>query len=157
MRLEDEIHSKFSSDFHKLTVSILYTHGRLVSVMSEVLKSFDLTLQQFNVLRILRGQRSAPVTVSLLKERMLDKMSDASRLVERLRVKGLVERGSSSGDRRKASIQITQKGLDLLERIGDFDAILRAIASGVSEDEARQVNAVLDRFREALGSGEQRA
>jgi DNA-binding MarR family transcriptional regulator len=148
--LEEEIQSKFSSEYHKLTVGILYTHGRLVSATNEVLKPYGLTLQQFNILRILRGQMPNPSTVSLLRERMLDKMSDASRLVERLRSKGFIERQISRDDRRQASIVITEKGLETLARIGDFDGILAALSKVVSEEEARITNRTLDNLRDAL-------
>ena len=150
MRLEEEINQKkFLSEIHKLTVNILYTHGWLVAMMSDALKPHDLTLAQFNILRILRGQYPGTATVSLLKERMLDKMSDASRLVERLRVKGLVERGASNNDRRKANISITPKGIEVLSRLGDFDAVLSALGDEITEDQALAVNAVLDAMREA--------
>ncbi|MCZ7556693.1 MAG: MarR family transcriptional regulator [Bacteroidia bacterium] len=151
-RLEEEIQSKFSSEYHKLTVGILYTHGRLVAAANEVLKPYGLTLQQFNILRILRGQMPHAATVSLLKERMLDKMSDASRLVERLRTKGFIERRTSAEDRRQANISITKKGLETLERIGDFDGILTAVSKVVTEEDARTTNKTLDNLRDALGA-----
>jgi DNA-binding MarR family transcriptional regulator len=150
MRLENEIHqSKFRDEYHKLAVNILYTHGWLVGLMSEALRPHDITIAQFNILRILRGQYPRPATVSLLKERMLDKMSDASRLVERLRVKGLVERATSDNDRRKANIAITSKGIELLSVLGDFDGVMTAIATEIGEDQARSANVVLDAMREA--------
>ncbi len=150
MRLEDEIHqSKFRDEFRKLAVNILYTHGWLVGLMSEALRPHDITIAQFNILRILRGQHPRPATVSLLKERMLDKMSDASRLVERLRVKGLVERATSDHDRRKANIAITSKGIELLSVLGDFDDVMTAIAAEIGEDQARSANVALDAMREA--------
>ncbi|MCX7723608.1 MAG: MarR family transcriptional regulator, partial [Verrucomicrobiae bacterium] len=85
--------------------------------MNNVLSKFDLTPQQFNLLRILRGQYPSPASISLIKERMLDKMSDASRLVDRLIQKKLVERKICSQDRRKVDVIITRKGLKLLEKI----------------------------------------
>lgn len=149
MRLEDEIQQrKFSSEMHKLAVNILYTHGWLVSLLSESLKPHDLTLAQFNILRILRGQYPNPATISLLKERMLDKMSDASRLVERLRVKGLVERAVSDHDRRKANVRITQQGLRVLEEIGDFDEIMLAMQRRVPMHDSEHVNGILDSLRD---------
>lgn len=149
MRLEDEIHQrKFSSEMHKLAVNILYTHGWLVSLLSEALKPHDLTLAQFNILRILRGQYPNPATISLLKERMLDKMSDASRLVERLRVKGLVERAVSDHDRRKANVRITQQGLRVLEVIGDFEEIMMAMRGRVSMQDSEHANITLDSLRD---------
>jgi DNA-binding MarR family transcriptional regulator len=149
MRLENEIQQrKFSSEMHKLAVNILYTHGWLVSLLSEALKPHDITLAQFNILRILRGQYPNPATISLLKERMLDKMSDASRLVERLRVKGLVERAVSDHDRRKANVRITPQGLRVLEEIGDFDEIIAAMEHRVSKQDSEQVNIILDSLRD---------
>lgn len=150
MRLEDEIHQrKFSSEMHKLAVNILYTHGWLVSLLSEALKPHDITLAQFNILRILRGQYPNPATISLLKERMLDKMSDASRLVERLRVKGLVERAVSDHDRRKANVRITQQGLRVLEEIGDFHSEMERMRTRINAEEVRHINDALDQLRES--------
>lgn len=93
MRLEDEIKQKsFRNEFHKLAVNIIYTHSWLMSKIIYMLSQYDITPQQYNILRILRGQFPSPASVSLLKSRMLDKMSDASRLVDRLVEKGLVEK-----------------------------------------------------------------
>lgn len=148
MSLEEDIHQRaFQSEYHKLAVNILYTHGWLVSHIAASLRPHELTVQQYNILRILRGQYPAPVTVSTLRERMLDKMSDASRLVERLREKGYLERTPSDKDRRKVGVVITEKGLQLLGSIGDLDAAFTALFAGISESDARRTNNFLDTLR----------
>ena len=118
MELEKEINQKkFRSESHKLMVNIIYTFNWLNGQQSDFLKPFDITYQQFNVLRILRGQQMQPASIKLIRERMLDKMSDASRIVEKLRMKGLVERHICQHDRRSCQVFITQKGMDLLSKI----------------------------------------
>lgn len=149
MRLEDEISQPvFSSEYHKLAVNILYTHGWLVSLLNAELKPYGLTITQFNILRILRGQLPNPATVSLLRDRMLDKMPDVSRLVERLRAKGLVERAEDPGDRRRVAVRISDEGLALLERIGNFEEVMEHIAERVSLERAEMVSAALDDMRD---------
>lgn len=150
MSLEEEIkQQRFKSEWHKLAVNILYTHGWLVSRLSAVLKPHGLTIAQFNILRILRGQHPHPATISLLQDRMLDKMSDTSRLVERLRVKGLVERSADTADRRRVAVRITPAGLRILSTIGDFEEVLGPVSGEIPEDQAEMVNAVLDAMRES--------
>jgi len=148
MRLEDEIQQPvFADEYHKLVVNILYTHGWLVTLLSSVLKKHDLTLAQFNILRILRGQHPDPATITLLRERMLDKMSDASRLVERLRAKGLAERASDPEDRRRVAVRITDDGLAVLESIGNFEEVMNDAVDRLPEEQARQINDALDTLR----------
>lgn len=148
MRLEDEIKQKsFRNEFHKLVVNIIYTHSWLMSKIINMLFKHDITPQQYNILRILRGQFPSSASVSLLKSRMLDKMSDASRLVDRLVEKGLVEKKISNDDRRRLDVYITSKGLKLLEKIDNknkqFDDLLR----GITEKEAIILNNLLDKLR----------
>lgn len=114
MKLEDEIVQKnFRSEAHKLGVNIIFTFNWVDNFHSCLMKRYGLTSQQFNILRILRGQYPSPANIKLLRERMLDKMSDASRIVEKLRTKGFVERNTNESDRRACDVIITQKGLDL--------------------------------------------
>src|SRR6187549_1461565 len=115
MKLEEEIaQRKFRNERHKLAVNILYTYGWLTALHTQVFRKEGITSQQFNVLRILRGQHPNPTTIKLIRNRMLDKMSDASRIVEKLRQKGLVVRHISNHDRRHADVFITKKGLKVL-------------------------------------------
>lgn len=148
MRLEDEIKQKsFRNEFHKLAVNIIYTHSWLMSKIIYMLSQYDITPQQYNILRILRGQFPSPASVSLLKSRMLDKMSDASRLVDRLVEKGLVEKKISNNDRRRLDVYITSKGLKLLEKIDNKNKQFDDLLKGITEQEAITLNNLLDKLR----------
>ncbi|RMD51279.1 MAG: MarR family transcriptional regulator [Ignavibacteria bacterium] len=148
MRIEDEIkQEKFDSEYQKLAVNIIFTFHWLQSNQFEFLKEFDLTTQQYNVLRILRGQHPNSATVTLIKERMLDKMSDASRLVDRLVNKGLVERRICEKDRRRVDVLITDKGLELLSKIDDTPGMNLNELKSLSENEAAKLNTLLDKLR----------
>ena len=150
MRLEDEIQQKqFKSELQKLLINLMFTGNWVKDLNSQLLKPHGLTTQQYNILRILRGQHPNPASINLLIERMLDKMSNASRLVEKLRLKGLVERRECKKDRRQADVVITEKGLDILKRIDqDMGAFEKKFASQVSDEEAIEVNRVLDKLRD---------
>lgn len=148
MRLEEEIKQKsFRNEFHKLAVNIIYTHSWLMSKIIYILSQYDITPQQYNILRILRGQFPSPASVSLLKSRMLDKMSDASRLVDRLVEKGLVEKKISNNDRRRLDVYITSKGLKLLEKIDNKNKQFDDLLKGITEQEAITLNNLLDKLR----------
>lgn len=149
MKIDEEIQqSSWKSPLQKAMVNTLFTSRFLEDRTSRVLKPFGLTHQQFNVLRILRGQKGNPATVKLLTERMLDKSSNASRLVDKLLEKGLVQRCACSEDRRAVEVRITQAGLDLLERI-DLDR--HEISLPVfSDEEAEQLSELLDKLRNAM-------
>ncbi|HSH66062.1 MAG TPA: MarR family transcriptional regulator, partial [Bacteroidia bacterium] len=126
MILEKEIfQDNFKSNKHKAILNIFYTYNWLYEKHVRELKPYDLTVQQFNILRILRGQYPKPASIKLLKQRMLDKMSDVSRLVEKLRIKGLVERTTCSNDRRNVDVKITEKGLELLSKFDLIDDALQ--------------------------------
>src|SRR5687767_13937598 len=107
MSLANDIQQRtFRTEYQKAIINILYTENYMVGKMTEVFKAFDITRQQYNVLRILRGQYPDPASINLIKDRMLDKMSDSSRIVERLRTKGLVHRAGGKNDKRSAEITI---------------------------------------------------
>jgi DNA-binding MarR family transcriptional regulator len=148
MKLEEEIkQQKFRNEYHKLAVNVIYTYGWLMNSQSELFSKYKITSNQFNILRILRGQYPNPATVNLLKERMLDKMSDASRLVERLRVKGLVKRELSSNDRRCVDVIITEKGLKLLLEMDKLNDKHDLLFKNLSDSEAKKLNDLLDKLR----------
>lgn len=148
MRLEDDIKQKeFRSEYHKGIINVMYTFNWLDSHSTEFFKTYDLTTQQFNILRILRGQHPKPSTINLLKERMLDKMCDASRMVERLRKKDLVERKTSEVDRRSVDIVITKKGLDLLKKIDKALPEFENIMNHLTLEEVKKLNSLLDKMR----------
>ena len=148
MKLEDEIvQQKFESDYHKLSINILYTSNWLLNLHTEKLKPYNLTVQQFNILRILRGQHPNVVNLKLIKERMLDKMSDVSRLVERLREKGFVDRKTCPSDRRHIDVRITNEGLELLKKLDSDLKDINSLFSSLSNDEIKTLNDLLDKLR----------
>lgn len=148
MKLEEEIAShKFTSNYHKAVVNILYTYGWLTNLLKKRLDDHDITLQQYNILRILRGQFPTPATVNLLRERMLDKMSDASRIVERLFKKGLLSRSANIKDRRAVDILITAKGLELLKLLDAEMDVDDLLTENLSTEEAGMLSDLLDKFR----------
>ncbi|MCE3278661.1 MAG: MarR family transcriptional regulator [Bacteroidetes bacterium] len=139
--------SKFKNEHQKMLINILFTSNWLGAKHSCNLKPYGISSQQFNLLRILRGQHPKPATVNLLIDRMLDKNSNASRLVEKLRVKKLVERAVCPEDRRAVNVIITQKGLDLLTEIDKEETAFLKELKNLSEKEAEQVNFLLDKLR----------
>lgn len=149
MELEKEIQqAKFQSENQKLLLNIIYTASWLNLRHTQRLKPYGISPQQFNILRILRGQYPNSATVTLLTERMLDKSSNASRLVEKLRQKQLLNRCICPEDRRAANVMITEKGLVLLAKLDKLDEELRKDFLRISEEEAKQVNRVLDAIRD---------
>ena len=148
MKLEDEIkQSKFKSEYQKAGINIIYTANWLSLHHNQHCKKHDITPEQFNILRILRGQHPKAATVNLLIDRMLNKMSNASRLVEKLRKKGLVEREISKDDRRACDVIITKKGLDLLAELDKTEKEWNKMISHLSEKEAGTLNDLLDKLR----------
>lgn len=148
MELEKEIQqARFDTQYQKLIVNILYTGGWMHGLQAQRLKPYGISPQQYNILRILRGQHPNPATINLLQQRMLDRMSNASRLVEKLRVKGLAERRICPEDRRAVDVLITQQGLAVLAELdqsaGEWEERFRIL----NEAEASQVNTLLDKLR----------
>ncbi|RZK63253.1 MAG: MarR family transcriptional regulator, partial [Pedobacter sp.] len=123
------------------------TYGWLNNHLKTELDKFNITHQQFNILRILRGQHPNPATINILKERMLDKMSDASRIVDRLVQKEFVHRCINKKDRRAADITITKKGLTILEEIQLDINIKELLNNNLTEEEAGLLSDLLDKFR----------
>ena len=147
-KIENAIKQKsFKSEYHKLTINLLFTHGWLMECHKKILGKHNLTLAQYNVLRILRGQHPTPVSVSLIKDRMIDKMSDTSRLVERLRIKRLIERKECPDDRRKSDVIISNAGIKLLKKLDYIDNKFDEILSSISKNEAKILNGLLDKLR----------
>ena len=148
MSIETDIkQSNFKSPHMKAVVNIFYTNSWLQTVQMEIFKPFDLTIQQYNVLRILRGQYPNPITVIAIIERMMDKMSNASRLVDKLLLKDLAVRKECPNDRRAVDVKITQKGLDLLEELDVLQNTWENNLKGLSEEEALQLSDLLDKIR----------
>jgi DNA-binding MarR family transcriptional regulator len=148
MGIEQDIQqTKFENVYHKAFVNIIYTSAWLEYRHAAVFKRHDLTPAQFNILRILRGQHPKPSTINLLIERMIDKSSNASRIVEKLRLKGLVTREECPTDRRLVEVLITQKGLDLLTGIDENEKGFYIEPDHLTEKEAEQLSSLLDKIR----------
>lgn len=148
MDIEKEIQSNnFEDNYHKAIVNISYTYGWLNNLMRGEFERYNLTSQQFNVLRILRGQFPNPATINLIKERMVDKMSDASRIVDRLIQKGLVSRCTNSKDRRSVDIRISEEGLGVLSTMDKEFKIKDLIKNRLTEQEAATLSSLLDKLR----------
>jgi len=148
MRIDDEIQSSnFEDNYHKAVINVTYTYGWLTNAFRCQFERYNLTQQQFNILRILRGQYPKPATINLLKERMLDKMSDASRIVDRLVQKGLVSRCTNSKDRRAVDIRISEKGMDILAKMDEEFKTKDVLKNNLTEEEAGQLSDLLDKFR----------
>jgi DNA-binding MarR family transcriptional regulator len=138
---------KFRNEHHKLVINILFTSSWLGALHASNLKPFGISTQQFNILRILRGQHPKPATVNLLIDRMLDKNSNASRLVEKLRTKNLIERATCPEDRRAVNVVITKKGLDLLTELDKQEVVFLKGLKNLSSEQAQQLNFLLDTLR----------
>lgn len=148
MSIEKDIQSKFRNEYHKAFVNIYYTNCFISSQFQKVLKQQDITQQQFNILRILRGQYPKAASVGLIKERMLDKNSDVSRIVERLRIKKLVERRTSRKDRRQMDVKVSDSGLDMLAQLDKYEKEMDSIFSHLSDKEVKSLNKILDKIRD---------
>ena len=149
MSLESEIFQvkPFRNSYHKAAVNIIHSGKWMLQFMADVLKPYSLTPQQYNILRILRGKYPEATTVIYIRERMLDRMSDASRIVELLRKKGLVERNVNEGNRRRMDVSITQKGLKLLEETEKDEERTDKYLTTLDEQEISQLNFLLDKLR----------
>ncbi len=148
MSIEKDIQQQqFRNEFQKATVNIIFS----ASWLNERIKLFfdveDITPQQYNILRILRGSKQ-PLSTLQIRERMLDKMSDTSRIVERLQKKNLVEKKTCPADKRLVDVIISKKGLTLLEKLDQKNAELDRIIQGLSVEEAKLLNELLDKMRE---------
>lgn len=147
-KLEEAIKQKeFTNPYHKAIVNLLFTHSYVVSYQNALLKPYELSPEQYNVLRILRGQNGHPTTVSSIQDRMLNKMSNASRLIEKLKAKGLVIREECPTDRRQVDVLISEKGLELLADLEVQMEQSNKDSIHLKESEVRLLNDLLDKLR----------
>jgi DNA-binding MarR family transcriptional regulator len=137
---------QFRNEHHKATLNILFSSNWLMENIKKFLQAEDITPQQYNILRILRGN-GKPLSTLQIRERMLDKMSDTSRIVDRLLKKGLVEKKTSQADKRLVDVTISKKGLDALDRLDKNNRSLDGILFNLDHDEAKALNDLLDKMR----------
>lgn len=149
MRLEDEIkQNTFKNEYQKASINIAFTASWLSQQAARVLKPYGISIQQFNILRILRGMHPKPATIKLLTERMIDKTSNASRLVDKLKVKNLVDRRECPMDRRQVDIVITNHGLTVLEKASnELETSMLTYMARIDDREAALINQLLDKLR----------
>ena len=148
MGIEKEIHQQaFRNHRQKAIINLLYTYGWVIEKIKHFLAQEDITHQQYNILRILRGAHPEPLSTLQIRERMLDRMSDTSRIVDRMIVKDLVQKSTCPKDKRLVDVVITEKGQELLKKLDAQQDEMDQIASGVSEEEAEILSRLLDKLR----------
>ncbi|MBB6325905.1 DNA-binding MarR family transcriptional regulator [Algoriphagus iocasae] len=148
VKIEEAIQQKeFKDPYNKAVVNLLYTHSYFVTNQNALFKPYGLSPEQYNVLRILRGQNGVPTTVSSIQDRMLNKMSNASRLVEKLKLKDFVKRSECPNDRRQVDVLITEKGLEVLAELQAKVEQENKNFVHLSLEEVNQLNDLLDKLR----------
>lgn len=148
MKIEEEIKQiSFKNEYQKLMINQQFTGRWISNLMIKQLKPYKITNQQYNVLRILRGQQTDYISVNAISERMIDKMSNVSRLIDKLVEKSLVERKVNKEDRRQMDIRITNPGLRLVTEIENSEDKLFDKLKSLNETEAKQLNNLLDKLR----------
>ena len=146
-RIEDEIRQeKFSTVYQKAVVNLIYTSNWLQSKQQQFFKKFGITGQQFNILRILKGQFPNSISGTEIKSRMLDRNSDVSRLLDRLAAKNLIAKSTCPNDKRASDVLITDEGIALLKELNKIPNQDRVLS--LSEDEARKLSDLLDKARD---------
>lgn len=148
MGIEDRIKtSRFQDDWHKATINVLFTNNWLTNLLEERASRLSITLQQFNVLRILRGQYPKPASNATIRERMINSTPDISRLVERIVTKGFVTRTKNKTDKRAVDLLITEKGLQLLEELEADMNLSTILSENLTTQEAQLLSDLLDKMR----------
>lgn len=148
MSIEKDIkQKKFNNPYNKLTVNVMFTSGWLLREYAKILKPYNLTEQQYNVLKTLRESHPQAATVNYILEGMIDKMSNASRLVDKLVSKELIKKVRSNQDLRSVDILLTKKGITLLNELtivmNEYDNSF----CGLSESEISLLNTLLEKLR----------
>ena len=147
MGIEQDIQqASFRNEFQKMGINLLFTANWLNEQIGKMLSEEGVTQQQYNILRILRGS-ATPLSTLKIRERMLDKMSDTSRIVDRLIAKELVVKNTCEKDKRLVDITLSPKGLDLVDQLDQFNERIDALLKGINESEAQMMNQILDKIR----------
>ena len=147
MGIEQDIQQQnFRNEFQKAAINLIYTFNWMNEKNRVIFEAENITPQQFNILRILRGAK-VPISTLQIRQRMLDKMSDTSRIVDRLVAKELVKKNTCIKDKRLVDVCITEKGRKLLERIDLRQDEMDAVLNNLTEAEAKTLNKLLDKIR----------
>jgi MarR family 2-MHQ and catechol resistance regulon transcriptional repressor len=151
MGLEKDIQqTSFKGQNQKAVINLIYTYHWITEQIKSILSAEDITLQQYNILRILRGSDPQPLSTLAIRERMLDKMSDTSRIVDRLVIKQLVTKRMCPSDKRLVDVSITHQGKQMLERIDARDSEMRGVMENLNEEELTVLNSLLDKLRGSI-------
>ncbi|MDR3653648.1 MAG: MarR family transcriptional regulator [Paludibacter sp.] len=149
MKIEDEIKGRFRNDYHKGLINMTFTVKQLNYTFLQTLKKHELTEPQYNILKVLKGFHSeGPSSIGFLKERMLDKSSDVSRIVDKLFEKGFIDRKENPIDRRQKDVEITDQGLVLLSGMDDCENTADTLLKNLTNEEVQELNRLLDKIRE---------
>jgi DNA-binding MarR family transcriptional regulator len=149
MSIEKDINqTSFRNEYQKGIINLIYTYNWMNEKMKKVFDKEDVTAQQYNILRILRGA-AKPISTLQIRERMLDKMSDTSRIVDRLVLKGLAQKNVCKDDKRLVDVSISAKGKTLLEKIDQYEKDMDAIFGNLTDIEAKTLNKLLDKIRQS--------
>ena len=150
MTIEEEIkQASFRNPYHKAAINLFYTVSWMRDQTKAIFDAEDITMQQYNILRILRGSFPTPLSTLQIRERMVEKMSDTSRIVDRLIAKGLVKKLTCKNDRRLVDVIITDKGKKLLERLDAKQMEIDSVMKNLSEKDANLLSDMLDKIRKA--------
>ena len=150
MTIENDIkQEKFRNEYQKAIINLIFTYNWMGEKMKFFFEQYDITSQQFNILRILRGA-GTPLSTLQIRQRMLDKMSDTSRIVDRLIKKDLVNKSISKSDKRLVDITINAKGKKLLEEMDCKNEEMDGALKNLSETEAKKLNQLLDKIRNGM-------
>jgi DNA-binding MarR family transcriptional regulator len=151
LKIEEEINqSKFNSPQEKAIVNIIFTANAIEDAFKKALKMYDISLPQYNVLRILKGRKDGYATCGDLKDVMLDKNPDVTRLCDKLVLKKLIVRSNNKNNRRQILLRISDKGLQALEEINPYFAAVNTGLNGISSEKLEQLSDILDEIRDSL-------
>ncbi len=149
MGIEQDINQAvFRNELQKSVIKLIYTYNWMTEKMNAIFDRESITGQQFNILRILRGA-GKPLSTLQIRQRMLDKMSDTSRIVDRLVLKGLVKKNTCEDDKRLVDVIITEKGKTLLRKFDGYQEEMDCVFGALSTEEAKSLNRLLDKIRSA--------
>lgn len=148
MRIEEEINQTkpFKSEFHRTAINLIFTSNWLSTRIKQSLKGYDVTLQQYNVLKILKGA-GKPISTSCIRGRMVERMADTSRLVERLCSKGWVNRDACCSDKRRVDITLSPEGLEILQELDIEVNLFLSVEKNLEPEEAKTLSNLLDKMR----------
>lgn len=149
MKIEDEINGRFRNDYHKGLINLSYTVKQLSYNFLQSLRKYELTEPQYNILKVLHSfHAEGPSSIGFLKERMLDKNSDVSRIVDKLYEKGYIDRKESQEDRRQKDVEITDKGIELLSGMYDCENTADTLLNKLTLEEVIELNRLLNKIRD---------